>query len=316
MRWLRTDTSGSNELKQLLAKAHMISFSTLGTRSGFGNHLFQYAFLRSTARRLGVKFYCPKWIGDSVFCLDDKNERAEAPTGIVSEYREPYDCTGLNESALQIGDGTNIQGYFQTEKYFDREQVHRWYRFKEEKIADIQTRFHHVNFASSVGLQVRLGDFVTVYGDLFYVARRSYYKRAIKLVPRKDSIVVFSDDVPRARILLGDLGTPVTFIEDYEPYEGLYLESQCRDFICSPSTYGWWGAWLNSYPDKVVIAPKEGPFRPGAPVRNDDFWPDNWIKIQALRHGLDHYQVIVKKRLISRVLSGAVRRAATLFRQR
>lgn len=294
----------------------MISFSTLGTRSGLGNHLFQYAFLRSTARRLGVKFYCPRWIGDSIFCLDDESERAEELTGTLSEYKEPFDCTGFNESATQVQDRTNIQGYFQTEKYFEGEHVRQWYRFKEDKIASIRARFQHVNFASSVGLSVRLGDFVTAYGDLFYVARRSYYKRAIERVPRKDHIVVFSDDVPRARILLGDLGAPVTYIENYEPFEGLYLESQCRDFICSPSTYSWWGAWLNRYTDKVIVAPKEGPFRPGAPVKNGDFWPDNWTKIEALRHGLDHYQVIVKKILISRVLSGAVRRAATLFRQR
>ena len=101
----------------------MISFSKLGMRSRLGNHLFQYAFLRSTAQRLGVKFYCPYWIGDTVFCLDDEDERSDSPSGIVEVYKEPYHYTGFNQLAFQISDGTDIEGYFQTEKYFYNEGV-------------------------------------------------------------------------------------------------------------------------------------------------------------------------------------------------
>ena len=46
----------------------MIAFTRLGKMGQFGNQLFQYAFLyaflRTTAQRLGVKFYCHEWIGD------------------------------------------------------------------------------------------------------------------------------------------------------------------------------------------------------------------------------------------------------------
>src|SRR5262245_7132175 len=134
----------------------MISFSTLGTRSKLGNHLFQYAFLRSTAQRLGVQFYCPRWIGDSVFRLDDSKERSEAPEGIVCQYREPASYTGLNTSALEIRDGTEIGGYFQTEQYLERQSVLRWYRLREDRVADVRRRYGHVDFENSVGLSVRL----------------------------------------------------------------------------------------------------------------------------------------------------------------
>ena len=49
----------------------MISFSKLGSFGRLGNQLFQYAFLRSTAARLGTRFHCPQWIGDRVLHLDD-----------------------------------------------------------------------------------------------------------------------------------------------------------------------------------------------------------------------------------------------------
>jgi hypothetical protein len=49
----------------------MISFPKLGNYGRLGNQLFQYAFLRSSARRLGVQFHCPKWDGGDIFDLDD-----------------------------------------------------------------------------------------------------------------------------------------------------------------------------------------------------------------------------------------------------
>jgi hypothetical protein len=283
-------------------KKAVISFSSLGGRSRLGNHLFQYAFVRTTARKLGVRFYCPRWTGDGVFDLRDEAERADGPENIKRIYQEPTDCTGLNESALCITDGTEIRGYFQTEKYLLREQVCQWYSFKEQSIAQVRSRYKNVDFENSVGLSVRLGDFQTVYGDLFYVPRRSYYVRALELVQRRRSIVLFSDDVEGALSLLGNLGLPIIVAKDYEPYEGLYLQSRCRDFICSPSTYSWWGAWLNRYPDRIIVAPSEGPFRPGAPVTNGDYWPETWVKIPALRAGLDRYWPTKQRRLLQRAL--------------
>lgn len=281
----------------------MISFSTLGTRSRLGNHLFQYAFLRTTAQRLGVKFYCPEWIGDSIFQLNDDSERASSPIDIRLNYAEPANYTGLNASALRIKDGTNIQGYFQTEQYFDKDNVRQWYRFKEEIISNNRQRFSSIDFMDSCGLHVRMGDFVTTYEELFYVPRLEYYKRALQLVKKQDNIIVFSDDIPAAKKLLSNLGDRFTFIDGYEANEGIYLQSLCHDFICTSSTYGWWGAWLNNTPDRVIIAPFEGPFRPGSPIKNQEFWPRDWLTIPALRYGLDHYNAIKTKRFVRRILN-------------
>jgi hypothetical protein len=285
----------------------MIAFSTLGKRSRLGNHLFQYAFLRTTAQRLGVQFYCPEWIGDSVFQLNDSSERAEKPSDIHLEYLEPQKYTGVNTSAYSIKNGTNISGYFQTEQYFDKNQVRQWYRLKEHELLKIKQKFQTIDFSESCGLSIRLGDFATTYGNLFYVPRIRYYKAALEFVTNKDNIIVFSDDIPGAKTLLGNMGDRFTFIEGYEPYEGIYLQSCCKDFICSNSTYSWWGAWLNDNPGRVIVAPSEGPFRPGSPVKNQEFWPSDWLTTPALYHGLDNYHVINIKLLIQRISNKAQR---------
>ena len=52
------------------------------------------------------------------------------------------------------------------------------------------------------------------------------------------------------------------------------LFSYCKHFIVGPSSFHWWGAWLNQNPNKICIRPKNI-----NPSNNKNFWPENWISI-------------------------------------
>ncbi len=67
----------------------MLSFSKLGEHGRLGNQLFQYAFLRTQAERLGVPFYCPHWTGDDVFTLEDEPQRINTISSKFPLYEEP-----------------------------------------------------------------------------------------------------------------------------------------------------------------------------------------------------------------------------------
>lgn len=277
----------------------MISLPLL--RGRFGNHLFQYAFVRSTASRLGVRFYFPPWEGDVVFDLGDSGERATDPEPTRFRY-EDFDVDyqngharngGYKADAKDIADHTEIHGFFQSERYWERSTVQSWYRFREDKVGSVRERYRHLDFAESVGVHVRLGDFRTAeFADRFYVPRLRYYRRALALVPRHRHIIVFSDEPDGAKKHLRGLAGDISYVEGPAPYEQFYLQTLCRDFICSPSTFCWWAAWLNAHRDKVVVAPREGPHRPGSPDVNPDFWPVGWLRVRALWPVLDHYRTV------------------------
>ncbi len=138
----------------------MISFKKLGDGVRLGNQMFQYAFLRVTAKRLGVKFYCPSWKGETLFNLNDQDEKVDQPEGITKEYKQ-LSTPGYSEDAHNIEDGTEIFGYFQTEKYYDdHELVRQWFSLKEEKIGSIKEKFKDFDFSNSLGIHLRFGDVV------------------------------------------------------------------------------------------------------------------------------------------------------------
>jgi GR25 family glycosyltransferase involved in LPS biosynthesis len=271
----------------------MISFSKLGNYGRLGNQLFQYAFLRTQAERLEVKFYCPKWIGDEIFDLNDKHLRAEKPEGTSKTHNEPF-AQDYDRRNLNIQDNTDILGYFESEKNFDKAKVKLWYSFKKEKVARITDKYKTVNFSDSVGIHLRFGD--KLIDNRAYIPRVGYYMKALEKISNTINVLVFSDEIEIAKKYLDGIDLRFIFITDNEPWEDLYLMNQCRDFICSSSTLSWWGGWLNNNPDKKVIFPKEGLYRTGTVAHNKDFIPDEWIKIRALIPIIDNYLIIKFKK--------------------
>lgn len=267
----------------------MVSFKRFGQGVRFGNQIFQYAFIRSTARRLGVNFFVPKWKGDETFLLNDKDERVDEIVDISKTYTAPENNSGFDEKALQIEDGTDIFGYFHTDRYYDDpEEVKHWFTFKEEKIAMAKDKYRHINFSKSCCLHLRLGDKAD---HLKYcVPSPDFYKKALSLVRHKENILVFSDTIEAAKKYLRNIKRNFIYMENNKSYEDLYLMSQCHDFIFGSCTLAWWGAWLSPYDDKIVVVPKEGYFRPGVNRINNDWACQGWIKVKSVNPILGCYR--------------------------
>lgn len=139
----------------------------------------------------------------------------------------------------------------------------------------------------AVSLHIRRGDY-TLAAEGNIALPMSYYRRAMAHVEERlarPTYFVFSDDIPFARQNLPG-GARTVFVEhndDYSSHEDLRLMSSCRHHIIANSSFSWWGAWLNDWPDKQVIAPRHWH------LTTDSFHPEllppSWTLLDSVREG-------------------------------
>lgn len=302
----------SNQVICIIEFIGMISFNKLGNYGRFGNQLFQYAYLRTQAKRLGTTFYCPSWAGDLIFELKDEKEKAIYPETQLS-FDDRFH--GFSPEATKIKDNTDITGFFQSPKYFSQEDINNWFVFKESFFSAVNRKYKHIDFEECVGIHLRLGDYTSPQ-FVFYVPYRGYFQNALRIVGPKAHILIFSDDPIQAKKYLKKFANKdnLIFIEGNTEIEDFYLLSKCHDTICSSSSFSWWAAYLNKSSRKKVIVPASW-FLPGGKTVNNDIFVDGWIKIRAhmLFFGSYYGQYIP---IVLRIFSGRVRRSFVILKEK
>jgi hypothetical protein len=165
-----------------------------------------------------------------------------------------------------------------------------------EKFKGLGLNFVNKN---SCAIHIRRGDRVKGVSKYVHpVAGVKYFKEAIELMEilneekgRKiDIYIVFSDDIIYAKGLFNKdfkymLKNKEIFFVDFKKhhqkdYEDLWLISMANHQIITNSTFSWWGGYLNTNPDKIVIQPKKWwlmPFnRFGIKYETNGMSPSQW----------------------------------------
>jgi hypothetical protein len=93
--------------------------------------------------------------------------------------------------------------------------------------------------------------------------------------------VIFSDDLKWSKNFLNKEFPDLKLLFPREKdYLDLYLMSCCNHQIIANSTFSWWAAYLNIFPKKIVIAPKQWFGPKGYYYPNwDKIYVNDWIKI-------------------------------------
>jgi hypothetical protein len=264
----------------------MITFLRIGEMGRLANQMFQFSATIGTARSIGLRPVFPvenfhtnepdSYSGCKLSdCFNIPSQyflsRDEIIENVKFQYREPNFRFDGNIGG--IPDNTNIEGYFQSEKYFSncREEIKSCFQFRENIINEANEKFGWINFDDSVSVHVRRGDYinspnhhptqdVSYYRDSF-----SFYKGLRK--------IIFSDDPAWCEENLSGMDNCYIVNED-NPYVTLYLMTQFKNHIISNSSFSWWGAWLSS-DSPSVVSPKKW-FGPLLPHNTDDLYPEGW----------------------------------------
>ncbi len=138
--------------------------------------------------------------------------------------------------------------------------------------------------ANTVSLHIRRGDYVSNphTNSIHGTCSLQYYQQALQLIEQKYpklNLFVFSDDPEWTQAHIQS-SHPMVFVNhngSETAHEDLHLMSLCQHNIIANSSFSWWAAWLNQYPDKIICYPD--PWFRGGNLDTSDLCPDSWHEV-------------------------------------
>lgn len=295
----------------------MIIIKLLG---GLGNQMFQYAIGRQLSNIYDSKLFLDlSFLLDKApkenftfrnFELSEFNIKAECKSNfefdylynnsLISKVRRKIGRINLilesdmrfNPSVLLAGKNIYLDGYWQSEKYFEkiRSQILADFSIKKsisdkinnkESVKEIKDLIERTN---SVSIHFRRGDYINndVINSVHGICNNQYYYNAINLILNKvhsPHFFLFSDDPEWLLNTCLQIDIPITIASTSDKHLDMYLMSLCKHNIIANSSFSWWGAWLNPNPEKMVIAPQKWFAIDDLNQQTKDLLPQNWIRI-------------------------------------
>ena len=279
----------------------MIGFNHLGHLGRLGNQMFEFAALRGIAAKNGhdICIPSPENKGIENYSLHECFDLDHISQGYIQGDRYVQEeHFHFNEKLFTTcPNDVSLYGFFQSWKYFDnvKDQIRKDFTFHREIMAPCQEMIDLVD-GEPIMLHVRRGDpnltdprgfkwSYTQCGDQHPVQPIEYYEKALAEFDDDQPVIVFSDSpewVKEQEFFADDrflISEPEDKYDDgsYTPYVDLCLMSLCSHAIIANSSMSWWGAWLQSNPNKKVIAPKMW-FGPAYKDKNTkDLYCPDWI---------------------------------------
>ena len=194
---------------------------------------------------------------------------------------------GLNERILNAPDNSFLEGFFQSEKYFlsISDILRKDLEFKRPLSGTNLELSNEIREKNSVSVHFRRGDYARLSKNLqkHGVTTMDYYQKAVARISSvidNPEFYIFTDEPDWVQKNF-EIKFPFKIVASNQTPDNAWIDmqlmSQCRHNIICNSTFSWWGAWLNSHPDKITIAP--GQWFADPSINASDILPDSWIKL-------------------------------------
>jgi len=278
---------------------------------GLGNQMFQWAFARSLEAKTGIEtlfdmsFFEKKYARPyelDIFEVPDKSVKnilTKMHLAVMWKLRKKLhgkNFFGLNfycephfqydENLFKVAPNTYIEGFFQSEKYFEevKEEIRSDFQFKNQPDEENQKVIEKIKSTNSISLHIRRGDYVQKkrYQNIYATCSLDYYKRGVEHIAKSvknPTLFIFSDDIEwvKENLNLPYESVYVSHNTGAKSYEDLRLMSLCKHNVIANSSFSWWGAWLNENPSKIIIAPQKW-FNDDNIVQTDVI-PECWVRL-------------------------------------
>lgn len=265
---------------------------------GLGNQMFQYAAAKALALEKKEKLYIDirafKNYDLHAYSLHHFNirekEYKQQPRWCRKIQNKLKRVTSYNETSFRFNakifeietKHVFLNGYFQSEAYFlkYRDRLLEDFKITSELKLETKALLKDMSGTNAISIHIRRGDFLQHH--VHNTSKEDYYKAAMQYIENKiqsPTYYVFSDDMEwvKKNFKTNYKAIYVDFNDAATGFEDLKLMSHCQHNIIANSSFSWWSAWLNTNPNKIVIAPEH--WFNGDQYDYTDVVPKSWIKI-------------------------------------
>jgi hypothetical protein len=289
---------------------------TIRLKGGLGNQMFQYAFGRAMAEKLGTGLYldCSLLLdrarGDQIYRNYDlgifqvRTDFTFNPKLLSKIFAFKYSVVGqllrkwvahdqayVKETHFHVVhelidnpiDNALYDGWWQSPRYFENvsDRIRNDFQLKNPVLSKSAALLHEISSINSVCLNVRRTDFIK--NPTLNTTNLEYFKTAVKEMTdltQEPKFFIFSDDIAWCEQNLR-LDAPMQIVtHDHKGDRfGNYfkLMMSCKNYIIPNSTFAWWAVWLNGTEGKIVIAPKI--WFNDQNIDSSDLVPQHWLRI-------------------------------------
>tara|TARA_B100000686_G_scaffold33149_1_gene34755 strand:+ start:746 stop:1675 length:930 start_codon:yes stop_codon:yes gene_type:complete len=201
------------------------------------------------------------------------------------KFAEPF----MNIDKTKINNNLYVQGNFENYNYFNkyRSQLCRILIPKKEVIDENNSLINRIKSSNSVSLHIRRDRFSDQVkskttknikkSDIFTEDIINYINNSIDFINSKvqnPEYFIWSNNHDNIVPLLNKIKAKNYTLVNNDVINDFNLFRYCKHFVVGPSSFHWWGAWLNENPNKICIRPSNI-----NPSNNENFWPNDWISI-------------------------------------
>tara|TARA_B100000780_G_scaffold44985_1_gene28012 strand:- start:507 stop:1436 length:930 start_codon:yes stop_codon:yes gene_type:complete len=201
------------------------------------------------------------------------------------------EITGLKKfDNIIFSDNVFLNGNFENQSYFInyKDDLINLFTIKDHFVKDNTKLMDQIQNSNSVSIHVRQNRFSDQNliinnknnikkSNEFTDQTLSYIDRSINFFNSNFENITFfvwSNNFDNLESFFSKYNNKFIFIKNNDTINDFNLFKYSKHFIVSPSTYHWWGSWLNNNKGKVSTRPKNI-----NPSNNKNFWPDEWIEI-------------------------------------
>ena len=206
----------------------------------------------------------------------------------INNLKIVQNYTGIVEN--NFSNNIYVQGNFENYEYFNqyKDDLSKFFTIKKELINPNDEIIKKLNSSNSISIHIRLNRFsdqINLTDNVKNKEKSKYFtnqiidyvNKATTFIEKKvhnPQYFIWTNDHESFEHVANKLNIDKYQLINENLINDFNLFQYAKHFIVGPSTFHWWGAWLNKTPNKICIRPSKL-----NPSNNENFWPKNWISI-------------------------------------